>query len=85
MLDYLVKNGSQRVVQQCKDNMFSIETLKDFQYLDKEGKDQGSLSESHPDPLPPLYYYYYCFLVVSHSQGESKILVCPAQRRSEAE
>ena len=45
VLDYLVKNGSQRVVQQCKDNMFSIETLKDFQFIDKEGKDQGTLSK----------------------------------------
>ncbi len=45
MLDYLVRNGSQRVVQQCKDNMFSIETLKDFQFIDKEEKDQGILSE----------------------------------------
>ena len=28
--------------QQCKDNMFSIQTLKDFQYVDKDGKDQGA-------------------------------------------
>ena len=41
MLEYLIKNGSERVVQQCKDNMFSIQTLKDFQYVDKDGKDQG--------------------------------------------
>ena len=41
VLEYLVKSGSQRVVAQCKDNLFSIETLKDFQFLDKDGKDQG--------------------------------------------
>ena len=36
-----MKNGSERVVKQCQDNLFSIQTLKDFQYLDKDGKDQG--------------------------------------------
>lgn len=42
VLEYLIKNGSERVAQQCKDNLFSIQTLKDFQYMDKEGKDQGT-------------------------------------------
>ena len=41
VLDYLVKNGSERVAQQCRDNIFSIQTLKDFQFIDKDGKDQG--------------------------------------------
>ena len=41
LLDYLIKNGSERVVRQCADNIFSIQTLKDFQFNDKDGKDQG--------------------------------------------
>lgn len=45
VLEYLVKNGSERVVRQCQDNLFSIQTLKDFQFLDKDGKDQGSNGE----------------------------------------
>ena len=45
VLEYLVKNGSERVVRQCQDNLFSIQTLKDFQFLDKDGKDQGSKGE----------------------------------------
>ncbi len=45
VLEYLIKSGSDRVSQQCKENMFSIETLKDFQFLDKDGKDQGATSE----------------------------------------
>jgi epsin len=28
------------VAQQCKENIFAIQTLKDFQYFE-EGKDQG--------------------------------------------
>ncbi len=42
VLDFLIKSGSERVTVQCKENMFSIQTLKDFQYMDKEGKDQGT-------------------------------------------
>ena len=45
VLEYLVKSGSERVSKQCKENLFTFQTLKDFQYVDKDGKDQGSLSE----------------------------------------
>ncbi|XP_066546145.1 epsin-2 isoform X1 [Amia ocellicauda] len=41
LLDYLIKTGSERVAQQCKENLFAIQTLKDFQYIDRDGKDQG--------------------------------------------
>ncbi|XP_050507822.1 epsin-2 isoform X2 [Diabrotica virgifera virgifera] len=40
LLEYLIKTGSEKVGQQCKENIFAIQTLKDFQYLE-EGKDQG--------------------------------------------
>ena len=42
LLEYLIKTGSHRVSQQCKDNLFSIQTLKDFQFIDKDGKDHGA-------------------------------------------
>ncbi|XP_053550511.1 epsin-2 isoform X3 [Bombina bombina] len=41
LLDYLIKTGSERVSHQCKENIFAIQTLKDFQYIDRDGKDQG--------------------------------------------
>ena len=40
LLDYLVKTGSERVAQQCKENILAIQTLKDFQYVE-DNKDQG--------------------------------------------
>ncbi|XP_022910356.2 epsin-2 [Onthophagus taurus] len=40
LLEYLIKTGTEKVAQQCKENIFAIKTLKDFQYLE-EGKDQG--------------------------------------------
>ena len=41
VLDYIIKTGSERVAQQCRENLFAIQTLKDFQFIDKDGKDQG--------------------------------------------
>lgn len=41
LLDYIIKTGSERVAQQCRENIFVIQTLKDFQFIDKDGKDQG--------------------------------------------
>ena len=41
LLEYLIKNGSEKVVQQCRDDIFSISKLKEFQFIDKDGKDQG--------------------------------------------
>ncbi|XP_010841460.1 PREDICTED: epsin-3 [Bison bison bison] len=41
LLDYLLKTGSERVAHQCRENLYTIQTLKDFQYVDRDGKDQG--------------------------------------------
>ncbi|KAM3863648.1 LOW QUALITY PROTEIN: epsin-3 [Diretmus argenteus] len=41
LLDYLVKTGSERVAQQCRENVYTIQTLRDFQYMDRDGRDQG--------------------------------------------
>jgi epsin len=40
VLEYLIKTGTEKVAQQCKENIYAIQTLKDFQYME-EGKDQG--------------------------------------------
>lgn len=40
VLEYLIKTGSDKVAQQCTENIFAIQTLKDFQYME-ENKDHG--------------------------------------------
>nr|XP_032519844.1 epsin-1 isoform X2 [Danaus plexippus plexippus] len=40
LMEYLIKTGSEKVAMQCKENIFAIHTLQDFQYME-EGKDQG--------------------------------------------
>lgn len=41
LLDYLIKTGSERVSKECQENMYTIQTLRDFQYIDRDGRDQG--------------------------------------------
>ncbi|KAK7939152.1 hypothetical protein WMY93_002478 [Mugilogobius chulae] len=41
LMDYLIKTGSEYVANECREKIYSIQTLRDFQYLDKDGRDQG--------------------------------------------
>ncbi|KRG05753.1 uncharacterized protein Dmoj_GI12871, isoform B [Drosophila mojavensis] len=41
LLEYLIKTGTEKVAQQCKENIFAIQTLREFVYYE-EGKDQGT-------------------------------------------
>ncbi|KAJ3019650.1 hypothetical protein NUW54_g28 [Trametes sanguinea] len=43
VLDYLLHAGSENVVVYFRDNLYVIKTLKEFQYIDEEGKDQGRI------------------------------------------
>ena len=42
VLDYLLHAGSENVVVYFRDNIYIVKTLKEFQYIDEEGKDQGA-------------------------------------------
>ncbi|XP_025737674.2 ENTH domain-containing protein 1 isoform X1 [Callorhinus ursinus] len=41
LMDYLIKNGSRKVIQHCREGFCNLQTLKDFQHIDEAGKDQG--------------------------------------------
>ncbi|KAM6162608.1 ENTH domain-containing protein 1 [Erethizon dorsatum] len=41
LMDYLIKNGSKKVIQHCREGFFNLQKLKDFQHIDEAGKDQG--------------------------------------------
>ncbi len=40
LLDYLIHSGSEQVIAYAKQNLYVIKTLKEFQFIDEEGKDQ---------------------------------------------
>ncbi|KAF8646005.1 hypothetical protein AX16_007431 [Volvariella volvacea WC 439] len=42
VLDYCLHQGSENVVIYFRDNLYVIKTLKEFQYIDEDGKDQGA-------------------------------------------
>ncbi|KAF9163531.1 hypothetical protein BGX21_000187 [Mortierella sp. AD011] len=42
VLDYLLHVGSENVVKYARENTYVVKTLKEFQYIDEDGKDQGA-------------------------------------------
>ncbi|XP_058094509.1 clathrin interactor EPSIN 2-like isoform X2 [Magnolia sinica] len=42
VLEYLVAHGSERVIDEIREHAYQISTLSDFQYIDSNGRDQGS-------------------------------------------
>eukprot|EP01137_Pigoraptor_chileana_P015531 Opistho-2@71561 len=41
LLDYLLKNGSERVVEDARDHVYDIRNLESFKFVDEQQKDQG--------------------------------------------
>ncbi|KAL2563677.1 hypothetical protein AAZV13_20G204900 [Glycine max] len=42
VLEYLVANGSERVIEEIREHAHQISTLSNFQYIDSSGRDQGN-------------------------------------------
>ncbi|KAH1140731.1 hypothetical protein GYH30_029551 [Glycine max] len=42
VLEYLVANGSERVIEEIREHAHQITTLSNFQYIDSSGRDQGN-------------------------------------------
>lgn len=47
VLDYCLHEGSELVVTWARKNVYIIRTLREFIYLDEEGRDVGQNSTSH--------------------------------------
>ena len=41
LLDYLLKNGSERVIESARDRVYEMKRFDDFKFIDDKGKDQG--------------------------------------------
>ena len=41
LLDYLVKNGSERVVTSAREHVYDLRSLENYTHVDQNGKDQG--------------------------------------------
>ena len=47
VLDYCLHEGSELVVTWARKNVYIIKTLREFQYVDEEGRDVGQNGEHH--------------------------------------
>jgi epsin len=54
VLDYIIHTGSENVVLWAKDNLYIIKTLREFQYFDDDGRDQGAAIRSKAKELTSL-------------------------------
>jgi hypothetical protein len=51
LLEYLIKHGSERVVDDARSHLSTIKMLRSFHYIDEKGKDQGINGNFN---LPPV-------------------------------
>lgn len=42
LIDYLLHAGSENCILYFRDNIYIVKTLKEFQHIDEDGKDQGA-------------------------------------------
>jgi hypothetical protein len=53
LLEYLIKNGSERVVDDARSHVSTVKMLRNFHYIDDKGKDQG-INGMPLTPFPSL-------------------------------
>ena len=41
LLEYLIKHGSERVIDDARSHISTIKMLRNFHYIDEKGKDEG--------------------------------------------
>ena len=57
MLDYILRHGSERVIEDTRDHLRDLKALQKFEYIDPEGKDSGinvRLPPYPPASRPPV-------------------------------
>ena len=47
LLDNLIRNGSERVIDNARDHVYELRSLESFRYTDENKKDQGINGMSH--------------------------------------
>lgn len=58
VLNYLVRNGSERVVTSAREHIYDLRGLENYTYVDEFGKDQGINVRSVASLTIHLHYFY---------------------------
>ena len=53
LLEYLIKHGSERVVDDARSHISTLKMLRNFHYIDDKGKDEGQNGWLFSSMLPP--------------------------------
>ena len=66
LLEYLIKHGSERVVDDARSHISTLKMLRNFHYIDDKGKDEGQNGMFFPPRLPLLYhaFFFHQFAIV---------------------
>jgi ENTH domain len=56
LLEYLVKHGSERVVDDARSHVSTLKMLRSFHYIDEKGKDQGVNGNVSLRAVTQLYF-----------------------------
>ncbi len=54
VLDYCLHEGSELVVTWTRKNIYIVKTLREFQYIDEDGRDVGQNGRISPNP--PFFF-----------------------------
>lgn len=60
LLEYIIKHGSERVVDDARSHLSTIKMLRNFHYIDDKGKDQGINGTFHPSTASRSFADRYC-------------------------
>lgn len=73
LLEYIIKHGSERVVDDARSHLSTIKMLRNFHYIDEKGKDQG-INGKHLFPFPILPLNNAMLLVRNRSSEIAALL-----------
>ena len=73
LLEYLIKHGSERVVDDTRSHIGTIKMLRNFHYIDDKGKDEGINGEHNVNSIRDSSVSLYCG--VCEVRNRSKELV----------
>ena len=81
LLEYLIKHGSERVVDDARSHVSTIKMLRSFHYIDEKGKDQGI--NGNVFYLQTFSPTNYCFIVRNRSKELVELLADVEKIRQE--
>lgn len=59
LLEYLIKHGSERVVDDARSHVSMIKVMRNFYYIDDKGKDEGLNGKAFHERTRNFFFFTY--------------------------